>query len=953
MRPFTPARSIMLQSFIVVAICFQTAPLAEVASFNLPPRIVGQPMARSVSVGDTIGFSVKAVGIALRYQWYKDLALIPSATQATYTIRGATVEHAGSYFCRISSSQSVNSDTVALEVRPWAGRRPTAIPGLHIWVRSDFGFKYWRNARQSVSTTSCASTATGNHATSCYCRSDMNTAPQTFTIYVIFRGHADSCEVFKNSLFTLYCRPAGIFLRYENGTNVALPLVADSLSLLRITRLAQTLIVYANGRKVDSIAAENVLDYLPSLAIPNYIDACFSIGSAALAPWLWTGTVKEMLLYNRALTDSENNDVVGYLRGYHLAGLYDIVHTEIAYAPPFDPSVMEYVAAVPDATYSLRVGVLPASGATVEGQPSPQDVFLTANPRRVGIRAQSPIGPADYGLTVTRTPDYAIYVNDDATGANNGSSWHDAYTELQKALDAAGASGKEIWVAEGIYKPSRRTNPNDPRTVTFLITPGTDLCGGFSGVESERNGRQGSAHQTILSGDLDGDDAGAGPMWPPASQYLDDNAYHVVTISGPRGAASIMIEGFTITGGNADGLGQNISSKGGGVVNNGPSAIMEFCAIERNIARSAAGGMLNAGDMSISHCGFFCNRTVSGSGGGLFNDRCRPKIDGCVFDGNSANEGDGGGMYNRQSDPIITNSVVVSNVAARRAGGICNDRSSPQVINCTFFGNNAQIEGGAIYNDSASHITVVNAILWNDLAAGSDPEISGPSDVMYSCVKDENPDDAIVWPGEGNIDDNPRFVLPSSPPGENGDYGDPDDGLAVSSLSPCINKGTGNNAPLFDILDITRADWGAPDMGAYEFAPQEGTIGILSSDGMFQPRPVRIIPNASSLLDIRQASKTRYFARVIRGACAQREYMKPTVYGELKRKGGSGGVKVYFHEVARQNGQIIYQSQTPSGQGKPILFVNNPALQGNVQDAYVLWCLPGDELEVVIPHSQF
>ncbi|MBK7938735.1 MAG: hypothetical protein IPJ82_17340 [Lewinellaceae bacterium] len=46
-----------------------------------------------------------------------------------------------------------------------------------------------------------------------------------------------------------------------------------------------------------------------------------------------------------------------------------------------------------------------------------------------------------------------IYVKSNASGANNGSSWADAFTSLDAAL-AAAVPGNQIWVAAGTYKPA-------------------------------------------------------------------------------------------------------------------------------------------------------------------------------------------------------------------------------------------------------------------------------------------------------------------------------------------------------------------------------------------------------------------------------------------------------------------------------------------------------------------
>lgn len=99
-----------------------------------------------------------------------------------------------------------------------------------------------------------------------------------------------------------------------------------------------------------------------------------------------------------------------------------------------------------------------------------------------------------------------VYVKHDAAGANSGTSWQDAFTDLRTALDTQYQGGStEFWVARGIYIPP----PSEPGRGGFQLIAHRRLHGGFAGFETSLEQRDLSTNVTILNGDLLGDD-GAG-----------------------------------------------------------------------------------------------------------------------------------------------------------------------------------------------------------------------------------------------------------------------------------------------------------------------------------------------------------------------------------------------------------------------------------------------------------
>ena len=238
---------------------------------------------------------------------------------------------------------------------------------------------------------------------------------------------------------------------------------------------------------------------------------------------------------------------------------------------------------------------------------------------------------------------HVIYVNDDAAGANDGSSWTDALTDLQAALDIAQA-GDEIWVAAGMYKP--RGAAGVERNATFQLESGVAIYGGFAGSETIREQRDPTPNATILSGDLRGDDDPSTTLENLADDPTrQDNTYHVVTGSGTDATAEL--NGFVITAGQANGEDAGITDSGGGVYNRNGSPSLVNCSIVRN---SATGGDF-------------------GGGGAMYNVfRSAPTLIDSTFDENWARRG-GGGMYNTAaSTPTLTRCLFSRN-STRSLGG--------------------------------------------------------------------------------------------------------------------------------------------------------------------------------------------------------------------------------------------------------------------------------------------
>ena len=90
-----------------------------------------------------------------------------------------------------------------------------------------------------------------------------------------------------------------------------------------------------------------------------------------------------------------------------------------------------------------------------------------------------------------------VYVNSDAKGGNDGSSWTNAFNSLAKAIKETKLPA-QLWIAQGQYF----TTDNLDRNVSIVINSGIQLYGGFKGTESKLEQRDWNKNKTILSGDI-------------------------------------------------------------------------------------------------------------------------------------------------------------------------------------------------------------------------------------------------------------------------------------------------------------------------------------------------------------------------------------------------------------------------------------------------------------------
>jgi hypothetical protein len=438
-----------------------------------------------------------------------------------------------------------------------------------------------------------------------------------------------------------------------------------------------------------------------------------------------------------------------------------------------------------------------------------------------------------------------IYVDNSASGSNNGSSWANAYTDIETAL-LNSIIGDQIWVKSGVYKPSTSNG--------FNIPSGVKLYGSFDGTESNINERDISTNLTTLNGDIG------------AVGVDTDNANHVVFMSNVNNQTRL--DGFRIINGYANNVSNG--SKGGGLYNlNGSPKIanctfisnysadfggalvseggnieIEDCSVNNNTAVDIGGGIYlsQSGTAIIRRTKIFRNTCSLGSGGGISSGNGVSSLimDRCEISGNTAQDFGGASTIGDDTDFRIYNSVILGNISDSNTIYMSTtfNTGSHKIINCTFSGNKVENTSSASTTIRVNTDTdIYNSIFWdNDSVAEIYRVGAGVADpnVDYCNVE------GGFATGSNNINQDPLFTSPGAtifaPFSLDDGY---DYNIDVSS--PCINAGDNTN-----LLSTFNLDYnGNPrvidttvDIGAFE-------NGALSVDD-YNINSVKLYPNPTS-----------------------------------------------------------------------------------------------------------
>ncbi len=381
-----------------------------------------------------------------------------------------------------------------------------------------------------------------------------------------------------------------------------------------------------------------------------------------------------------------------------------------------------------------------------------------------------------------------IFVNPLASGANDGTSWTDAYTNLQDAIDVA-SSGSELWVNTGTYVPDRDTSgnmsPANNREKAFVVhNKELRIYGGFNAFETSITQRDLENNTSIISGDID----------TPGDSL--DNCY---TLFYSTGTGKVTLNGFEFKYANS------VSATGyykGALTCSGLTDV-EHCRFIQNTARRGGGISITSSPVVVDNCEFQGN-VATEQGGGIYSEYAMT-VKNSRFHRNFAGYG-GALKFQFQSGGtfFVENCLIYDNGSSFGGGAIQVYFASVEVFNSTIADNITLNQNGHAFSIyQAFSFNVFNSIVWNDNTPATAAYVDNGNDVYMfeNCIVSNTVN------GSNIINLDPQFTNTTS-------------SYKLTQCSPALDAGNNAFVPssmTTDFYGKTRIQGPNVDIGAIEY----------------------------------------------------------------------------------------------------------------------------------------
>ena len=569
----------------------------------------------------------------------------------------------------------------------------------------------------------------------------------------------------------------------------------------------------------------------------------------------YTDIIDDILIYNRKFTTAEvatlaefNNycfaPAVSILSTSNITDTAATVHIASNAGDVYD--IAFHKTSEPFSNATIITGV---TSATATSQASLTGLDIGTN-YSVYVREQcSRLTDWSNATSFTTTrPSGILYVDENAAGTNDGLSWTNAYTDLQDALSNS-VTNDEIWIAKGTYKPH-----TSDRNKTFdITTENLKIYGGFAGTETLISDRVLGTNETILSGDLQGNDVNVADFIANYGNTTRnaDNSYHVINITAAGN--NLLLDGLTISDAHNN---LNATESGGAIVKYKIVAklVLKNCIVKDNVSRNGNAGLLAE---------FELNNT-SGTRGALV-------IENTKFINNMARWASGIYSFARANsnvDITIANSLFDNNLSgnlntttATGLGGsafwfrmLANGSDvNLNLVNNTYVNHKDFGTGQGLNNftkavvgiskgsgiTSTFNATISNCIFWDNLASTNGSKSRSITDLYESPLNSLTVTNSLDPLGFNDNSISAKTNNISSDPSFNTDF-------SLKGNSPAINVGL--NSSVFgtkDLLGNTRIFDTTVDLGAYEFGASAvaGLATLSKIDFSLYPNPTNGILN--------------------------------------------------------------------------------------------------------------